>query len=144
MDIYDYDLSRFTTAHQRSFETALKEIRNGKKVSHWMWYIFPQIDGLGRSETAIHYAIKNEEEAIAFLYDPYLSNNLTEICEALLELECDDAYEIFGDPDDKKLRSSMTLFAHVSEDEGSIFHEVLEKFYDGQPDYRTLNILKGY
>lgn len=135
------DLERFVPAHERDFERALSEIKNGKKVSHWMWYIFPQIKGLGRSATSQYYAIQSLDEATAFLNDAYLGGNLLEICNALLALETNRPSEVFGNPDDLKLRSCMTLFAFVSED-NSVFHKVLEKYYDGKPDYRTLSILK--
>ena len=117
------------------------EIRNGHKVSHWMWYIFPQIYGLGRSSTSQFYAIRDLEEARAYLQDKYLRNNLETICKALLELKTNDALTIFGKPDNMKLKSSMTLFAYIS-DETSIFHKVLEKYFDGNMDQRTIKILQ--
>lgn len=134
------DLSRFIQAHQESYEDALREVRKGRKTSHWMWYVFPQIHGLGRSSTSQYYAIQSLKEAKAFLEDPYLGRNLLEICNALLDLREDDPTAIFGKPDDMKLKSSMTLFASVSE-EGSIFHQVLDKYFDGRMDKRTLSIL---
>lgn len=137
----NYEISRFTKAHQLDYQRALSEIKNGKKVSHWMWYIFPQIKGLGRSATSQYYAIQSLDEATAFLNDDYLGGNLLEICNALLALETNRPSEVFGNPDDLKLRSCMTLFAFISED-NSVFHKVLEKYYDGKPDYRTLSILK--
>ena len=133
------NLSRFTSAHKRDFETALREIKNGRKYSHWMWYIFPQIYGLGFSATSQHYAMRSIDEAKAFLDDPYLGANLREICNALLELPTDDAYYIFGSPDDMKLCSSMTLFAVASDED--IFRKVLDKYYDGKKDRKTLEIL---
>ena len=136
----NYDLSRFVVAHQQNYETALDEIRNGKKTSHWMWYIFPQLTGLGRSSISQYYAISGLEEASAFLSDSYLGKNLNEICNALLELNINDAKEVFGKPDDRKLRSSMTLFACVSE-EDSVFSKVLDKFFDGKCDDRTKRML---
>ena len=134
------DLTRFTDAHKRCFESALREIKNGRKETHWMWFIFPQIHGLGMSETSMYYAIKSAEEAKAFLDDSYLGNNLKEICTALLELEECNATAVFGYPDDIKLKSSMTLFAFVSE-ENSVFHRVLDKFFQGLRDERTIAIL---
>lgn len=131
------DLSRFIRVQKDTYQTALKEIQNGHKISHWMWYIFPQILGLGRSSTSQFYAIQNLEEAIAFLHDPYLGSNLCEISSALLGLESNDPTEIFGRPDDMKLKSSMTLFALISEDD-SIFHQVLRKYYGGRFDEQTL------
>lgn len=136
-----YDLSRFTAAHQKDYEKALCEIRNGKKRTHWMWYIFPQIQGLGDSVTTERYAIQSEEEARAFLSDPYLGKNLLEISNALLLLECNDPYKVFEYPDTLKLRSSMTLFAHISE-ENSVFHQVLDKYYNGTLDTLSLSIIK--
>ena len=136
-----FDLSRFVEAHNQSYETALKEIKNGHKYSHWMWYIFPQIQGLGRSSTSQYYAIKNYDEALAFLNDEYLGGHLIEISQALMQLDSDNPTEIFGKPDDMKLRSCMTLFAAVSDD-NSIFHQVINKYFDGKPDKRTLAILQ--
>ncbi len=107
----EFSLSRFTLAHQNDFETALREIKSGKKYSHWMWYIFPQIYGLGYSYTSQYYAIQSLEEAKAFLADPYLGRNLISICEVLIKLESNDALEVFGSPDNMKLQSCMTLFS---------------------------------
>ena len=135
------DLSRFTIAHQNDFETALREIKSGKKRSHWMWYIFPQIYGLGYSYTSQYYAIQSLEEAKAFLADPYLGSNLISICEALTELESNDAIEVFGSPDNMKLQSCMTLFS-LAENGNSVFEKVLEKYFNCQPDHKTLSILE--
>lgn len=134
------DLSRFTKAQEQDFKTAFKEIKNGRKISHWMWYIFPQIQGLGKSSTSQHYGIKDLNEARAFINDPYLGGNLKKISMALLELEENNAVAIFGKPDDIKLKSCMTLFSCISED-GSIFHKVLEKYFDGRQCKRTLSII---
>ena len=128
------NLERFVKAQERSYETALNEIRNGRKRSHWMWYIFPQIKGLGHSSTAQYYAIQNRVEAEQYLNHPILSKRLIEISEALLQVESNDASRILGYPDDMKLRSSMTLFAQVNDN--PIFREVLNKFFDGKPDRR--------
>ncbi len=136
------DLSRFLEAQKHSYGTALEEIREGKKTSHWMWYIFPQIQGLGISSTARYYAIQNLDEAKAYLKDPVLGRRLEEICQALLELESNDAFEIFGSPDCMKLRSSMTLFAAAAE-KGWLFERVLEKFFHGERDKRTETILQS-
>ncbi len=136
----EIDLSRFTKAHKIAYPTALKEIRRGKKRSHWMWYIFPQIRGLGRSEMAQEYAIRSLKEAAAFLEDPVLGGNLREISGALLKLKTEDASEVFGYPDDLKLRSCMTLFSLVSE-KNSVFRQVLDKYFHGEPDRRTLELL---
>lgn len=112
--MYQINLSRFIDAQKRDFDKAYKEISNGKKTSHWMWYIFPQIIGLGHNSVSEYYAIKNIEEAKAFLDDPYLRGNLCSMCEVLLKLHSSNATEIFGKPDDMKLQSSMTLFSTVS------------------------------
>jgi len=137
-----YDLSKFITAHREDFDTALHEIRAGHKQSHWMWYIFPQIQGLGRSSTAQYYAIHDLDEAAAFLDDPYLGGNLIEICQALLQLHTCDATSVMGTPDDLKLRSSMTLFSLVP-DAPPVFSDVLEKYYDSIPDHMTIEIIDG-
>ena len=135
------DLRRFTDAQQSSFSTALSEIQNGRKRSHWMWYIFPQIHGLGVTPTSQYYAIKNLQEAKDFLADPYLGSNLIKISSALLDLDTNNASAVFGFPDDLKLRSSMTLFAQVSDFD--VFQKVLDKYFDGKPDDRTLSILEA-
>ncbi|MBQ5522753.1 MAG: DUF1810 domain-containing protein, partial [Oscillospiraceae bacterium] len=132
-----YDLSRFHKAQQGSYETALAEIRSGRKRSHWIWYIFPQIQGLGFSSTAQYYAIENLEEAKAYLADPVLRERLLEISNALLALDSCDPSEVMGYPDDLKLRSSMTLFS-LAEPECTVFRDVLDKFYNGQEDSRTI------
>lgn len=134
------DISRFVSAHKHNYDTALSEIKNGRKRSHWMWYIFPQIEGLGYSDMAQFYAIHDMEEAKAFLAHPYLGQNLIEISEALLALDECDPYRVMGYPDDLKLRSSMTLFAAAA-DEESVFGKVLDKYYNGEPDKTTLRIL---
>lgn len=134
------DISRFVSAQKRDYLQALSEIKAGHKRSHWMWYIFPQIDGLGYSSMAQFYAIKDLDEAKAFLNDMYLGKNLREISEALLNLECSDPGVVMGYPDDLKLCSSMTLFSLVAE-ENSVFSKVLDKFYGGKPDRATLRIL---
>ena len=136
-----YDLSRFHKAQQGSYETALAEIRSGRKCSHWIWYIFPQIQGLGFSSTAQYYAIENIEEAKAYLADPVLRERLLEISNALLALDSCDPSEVMGYPDDLKLRSSMTLFS-LAEPECTVFRDVLEKFYDGQEDSRTIALCR--
>ena len=135
-----FDLSRFTNAHRNDYKQALREIKNGRKRSHWMWYIFPQVQGLGFSSTAHFYGIRNLDEAIAFLNDPYLGGNLIEISTALLALDTNNATQIFGYPDDLKLRSSMTLFKYAA---GSpcVFERVLDKYYNGQDDDATKRIL---
>ena len=134
------DLERFVSAQKYDYETALKEIQSGRKRSHWMWYIFPQLRGLGRSDTAYYYGISGAEEAKAYLEHPVLGPRLVEISEALLDLEDRDAARIFGFPDDLKLRSCMTLFSAVSE-EGSVFQQVLDAYYRGERDERTMQLL---
>src|SRR5262249_770267 len=123
------------------YERALVEIRSGRKRSHWMWYIFPQIDGLGFSSTTKFYAIKSAEEAKAYLAHPVLGPRLLECAEAVLGIEGKLASEIFGFPDDQKLRSCATLFAAVSQP-GSVFDRLLEKYYQGERDEKTLDLLK--
>ena len=138
------DVSRYIDAHKRTYQTALQEIRNGCKRSHWMWYIFPQIVGLGKSQTSRDYAIQSIEEAVAFLNNPYLGNHLIEISQALLELDEDNPTSVFGHPDDRKLKSCMTLFAFISGDNDSVFNQVLQKFYGGKKDNKTLDILLAH
>lgn len=133
-------LERFVKAQEGSYEIALNEIRQGQKRSHWMWYIFPQIKGLGYSSTAQYYAIQDEKEAENYLNHPILSKRLMEISEELLKLDSNNASEVFSYPDDMKLKSSMTLFFLVSEQE--IFEKVLDKFFDGKIDRKTVEILK--
>ena len=138
-----YGLNRFVQAQKQDYAIALDEITQGQKYSHWMWYIFPQIKGLGRSHIAQKYAISNVEEAKAYLADSVLGARLVECCEVLLNL--DSSYtvsEIFGFPDDLKLKSSMTLFAKVSEKD-SVFHQVVNQYFDGEFDSKTIEILNG-
>ena len=135
-----YDLSRFLEAQNNSYDTALREIRAGRKRSHWMWYIFPQIQGLGYSAMAQHYAIRDLGEAREYLQHPVLGPRLIEISEALLSLDESDPRRVMGSPDDLKLRSCMTLFQCAAPDQ-PVFGKVLDKFYGGQPDGRTLEIL---
>jgi uncharacterized protein (DUF1810 family) len=137
----NYDLERFKRAQARDYDIALREIRSGRKRSHWMWYIFPQVRGLGHSSMADYYGLDGREEARAYLADPMLGPRLLAISEALLELEDKDAARIFGFPDVLKLRSCMTLFAAVSE-EGSVFHRVLDAYYHGEKDELTMARLR--
>jgi len=134
-------LSRFITAQENSFENALSEIKNGRKRSHWMWYIFPQIYGLGFSETSKFYALKSDAEATQYLNDPVLGSRLVQISKELLKLPTNDAHEIFGNPDHLKLKSSMTLFAALPGAD-PVFQAVLDKFFNGESDQRTLELLK--
>jgi len=136
-----FDLNRFILAQKQDYSIALDEVTQGKKYSHWMWYIFPQIQGLGHSHIAQKYAISNAEEAKAYLAHPVLGLRLLECCEVLLGLGSSyTASEIFGYPDDLKLKSSMTLFASISE-EGSVFHQIIEHYFAGEFDSKTIEIL---
>jgi uncharacterized protein (DUF1810 family) len=134
------NLNRFIDAQKTDYAIALSEIKNGRKRSHWMWYIFPQIHGLGFSETSIFYSIKNVAEAEAFLHHPVLGPRLIEICNELLALETNNAHQIFGSPDDVKLKSSMTLFALLT-GTSPVFQLVLDKFFHGMKDTKTMEIL---
>lgn len=136
----NYEISRFMKAHQSDYQRALSEIKNGKKVSHWMWYIFPQMKGLGHSSMSEYYGIRDLDEARAYLADPVLGKHLIEICEVLLSLDTDDATEVMGQPDDRKLKSSMTLFDAATESL-DVFQMVLDKYYHGKKDCRTLKML---
>ena len=131
------NINRFYEPHKQFFDIALKEIKSGRKQSHWMWYIFPQLKTLGYSSTAVYYGIENTEEAREFYNDAYLGENLREICRALLECESKDALEVMGYPDNLKLCSSMTLFYQATDDE--LFGLVLKKFYNGEQDSLTHN-----
>lgn len=135
-----YHLSRFVSAQEGIFEHVLTELRNGRKQSHWMWFIFPQMEGLGSSATSRHYSIKSKEEAQQYLNHPILGARLVQCAEILLALDGKSASEIFGFPDDKKLKSSMTLFASVA-DPNSVFGRVLDKYFDGKRDHKTLYLL---
>ncbi len=133
------DLERFLKAQEKDYEQALNEIKNGRKTGHWIWYIFPQIAGLGFSSTSKYYSIKDKNEAIEYLKNKTLKDRLIEICEALLSLESDDATYVMGYPDDLKLKSSMTLFDEVSDID--VFKKVLDKFYKGEKDEMTISLL---
>ncbi|MDO3628588.1 DUF1810 domain-containing protein [Mucilaginibacter sp. BT774] len=135
-------LQRFKEAQEQTYTTALNEIRAGRKRSHWMWFIFPQIAGLGQTEISIYYAIRDIGEATDYLMDETLGLRLSTICKALLQLETNDATQVFGTPDDLKLRSSMTLFNAVPATFPA-FAQVLEKFFEGKKDQRTLDLLKA-
>ncbi len=135
-------LDRFLQAQARSYDTALREIQSGYKRSHWMWYIFPQIQGLGFSSTAQYYAIRDLQEAKDYLAEPTLRARLLEISSALLALNSHDPSAILGWPDDMKLRSCMTLFAEA-EPECKVFSDVLNQYFGGVKDDKTLKILYG-
>jgi len=137
----EHDLERFVAAQESVYEQALAELRQGRKRSHWMWFIFPQLIGLGRSPTARHFAIRSAQEARDYLAHPVLGRRLLECTEAMLGVEDRSVSEILGFPDDLKFRSSMTLFAALS-DRGSLFEQALERYCDGEPDGRTLELLR--
>src|SRR5688572_21738772 len=130
-----YDLRRFLSAQEGTYDRAVAELRGGQKRGHWMWYIFPQIDGLGHSATTMHYAIKSLEEARQYLNQPVLGTRLVECAEAVLAIEGRSISKIMGYPDDLKLKSSMTLFESVGPP-GSVFCRVLDKCFDGKRDLR--------
>ena len=136
-----FDLSRFSEAHAKNYQKALAEVKAGYKRTHWMWYIFPQIAGLGMSSTSRFYAIADLEEAKAYLKDPVLGAHTLELCRALLQLKSRDAAAIFGRPDDMKLKSCMTLFEQA-DPEQPIFGRVLDEFFMGERDRSTIEILK--
>lgn len=139
-EVDPFDLERFVEAQRDSHAAALSEIVAGRKRSHWMWYVFPQADGLGESWIARKYAIKSAEEARAYLAHPVLGARLRECATALLGVRGRSAQEIFGFPDHLKLRSSVTLFGAVAPEEG-VFQRVLDRFWGGAPDERTLELL---
>ena len=136
-----HHLHRFVQAQEQDFQRAMSEIRSGRKRSHWMWYIFPQFDGLGFSAMSRQYAIKSVAEAEAYLAHPVLGPRLVECAEAALAVEGKTALDVFGSPDDLKLRSCATLFAHVSP-KGSVFERLLDKYFHGERDAKTLRLLK--
>jgi uncharacterized protein (DUF1810 family) len=135
-----HNLQRFVTAQAEDYQCALSELERGEKESHWIWYIFPQVAGLGHSRTAQEYAIRSRDEAVAYLAHPVLGTRLQQCCEALLKHQGRRIQDIMGFPDDLKLRSSVTLFAVLSAQD-SVFHQVLQAFYSGQMDDRTLAFL---
>jgi uncharacterized protein (DUF1810 family) len=136
----DFELIRFVNAQENIYPQVIAELRNGRKQSHWMWFIFPQIDGLGTSPTAKRYSIKSAEEAIAYLNHPLLGKRLLECFAILMEIQGKTAEEIFGYPDYLKLQSSVTLFSIVNPQE-EIFAQVLEKYYKNKKDQRTIDLL---
>lgn len=138
--MYKSNIDRFLAPQKTSYAIALEEIRNGRKVSHWMWYIFPQLRGLGQSNTAWYYGIEDLQEAKAYLAHPVLGQRLREITHAALDLSEKDPMKIFGWPDNMKFRSCMTLFVQVSEDD--LFARALNRFFGGQEDSMTLELLK--
>jgi uncharacterized protein (DUF1810 family) len=139
--LIDTTLNRFLSAQQPIYPQVLKELNNGKKTTHWMWFIFPQIEGLGSSSTAKFYSIKSIEEAKEYLAHPVLGKRLLECSETILQIEGKTADEIFGYPDDMKLRSSMTLFNFITPKQ-KVFADVLKKYFGGDPDEQTISILQ--
>jgi uncharacterized protein (DUF1810 family) len=137
-----HDLNRFVQAQAHDYEMALAEIRNGDKQSHWMWYIFPQFDGLGFSSTSKRFSIKTVAEARAYVEHPVLGPRLLECAEAVLAIKGRSALEVFGSPDDMKLRSCATLFARVAPAE-SVFEQLLTKYFQGERDSKTLRLLEN-
>jgi uncharacterized protein (DUF1810 family) len=137
-----FNLCRFVSAQKGVFDVALAELKAGCKESHWMWFIFPQLEGLGYSSTARKYAIRNLEEARAYLQNSVLGPRLIECCRALLSVNGKSAPEIMGHPDDLKLRSSMTLFS-LATGSRTEFEAVLKKYFDGVQDARTIELLRA-
>jgi uncharacterized protein (DUF1810 family) len=135
-----YNLERFVEAQAPIFQQVVSELRAGRKMSHWMWFIFPQIRGLGRSPSAVEYAISGLDEARAYLAHPVLGPRLKECTQLILQVENRSASQIFGSPDDMKFRSCMTLFAQVSP-EDDIFVRVLQRYFRQVPDQMTLDRL---
>ena len=133
------NVSRFIEAQENTYSDALSEIKNGRKRTHWMWFIFPQIKGLGNTQMSVKYSINDINEAIFYINHPILGNRLKEITGELLKIKDKSALDIFGSPDDKKLKSCMTLFSIVSQD--SIFLQVLSQFFNSEKDGKTLDII---
>lgn len=138
---YPYHLERFVEAQEDVFAEVLDELRAGRKRGHWMWFIFPQMKGLGRSAAAAYYGIGSLEEAAAYLRHPVLGPRLVECTELVNEVEDRSIHEILGSPDDLKFRSSMTLFARAAEDD-MVFRAALNKYFGGEPDRLTLELLR--
>jgi uncharacterized protein (DUF1810 family) len=136
-----HNLQRFVDAQERVKDKVTYELRNGRKRSHWMWFVFPQIKGLGRSSTAQEYAIRSLDEAKAYLDHPVLGARLREWTQIVVDVEGRSAEEIFGYPDYLKFRSCMTLFDLASPDDDQLFKAALDKYYDGKPDEKTLGIV---
>ena len=136
-----FNLNRFLEAQETKYNDALSEIKNGRKLTHWMWYIFPQIAGLGFTDFNVFYAIQNKEEATQYLNHPVLGKRLIEITKVVVEINGKTALEIFGKQDERKLKSSMTLFS-ILNDPNPIFQQVLDKYYNGMKDENTLQLIK--
>jgi len=137
-----FGLARFVGAQDPVFEIALNELRAGRKRSHWMWFIFPQLRGLGRSSTAHHYGIASIDEARAYLADLVLGERLHRATQTVLDVSDRSAHDIFGSPDDAKFRSSMTLFEAAAGKAGAAFRQALNRYFDGCPDQQTIALLQ--
>jgi uncharacterized protein (DUF1810 family) len=137
-----YNLNRFVAAQEINYRSALVEIKAGKKISHWIWYVFPQYDGLGFSSTSRQYSIKNLEEARAYLDHAILGPRLYECADAVMAVTGRTAFQIFATPDDMKLKSCMTLFACISAEE-SVFEQVLDRYFDGERDVKTIELVQA-
>ena len=140
---HSFALHRFISAQDLVYPAVIEELRRGRKQSHWMWFVFPQVFGLGHSAMANRYAIRSRGEANAYLATPLLGARLTECIGLVLATHEKSALDIFGSPDDMKFRSSMTLFAEVDRG-GGLYHQALERYFDGKPDHQTLTILKQW
>ncbi len=136
-----FNLARFIEAQSYSYDNALRELRNGRKTSHWMWYIFPQLKGLGHSYNSNYYGLSGKDEAISYLENPILSERLRNVCSVIVGLDTSDARSVFGGIDSHKLRSSMTIFDLVSPND--VFASVLDKYFDGCRDRRTIELIKN-
>lgn len=136
-------LERFIEAQKSTYESALSEVQAASKQTHWMWFIFPQLKGLGQSNTAQFYGIADLNEAKEFLRHPLLGNRLIEITQTLLSQPNRDVHKIFGSPDDMKLHSSLTLFAEAADAHNSVFKQALTAFFDGKKDDRTIKMLEN-
>jgi uncharacterized protein (DUF1810 family) len=136
------DLTRFIAAQEKKFDQALSEIISGRKLGHWMWFVFPQLKGLGISETSTKYSIENLEEAQDYLNHPILNARLRQITTELIRIDENNPNKVFGYTDNKKLKSSMTLFSIVDSSPESIFKKAIDKFFDGEMDNRTLSLVQ--
>jgi len=137
-----FNLSRFVEVQRPVISRVMDELRSGRKTSHWMWFVFPQLNGLGRSETAMRFGISGMEEALAYLAHPLLGPRLDECVQTILEHGNLSAFEIFGSPDDLKLHSCLTLF-NEAQSEPTLFQRALDQFFDAQPDDRTIQLLQA-
>ena len=136
-----FNLKRFVDAQSFTYDRALKEIKNGRKLSHWMWFVFPQFHGLGKSRTSIEFSLNSSEETISYLKHPILGPRLIEITKLFLSTENKTAFEILGSPDDLKMNSSMTLFAGI-QSEIDLFDSIIGKYFEGERCSLTLKMLE--